>query len=176
MKPSTQRSDYRSLQWLDTGGGPYVLVRSDQLERWRGLRPDAETSDFDRACAVEDYIGLVDFGPGKAVVLGDDPFSTAFMPAPTVGGGYLLRWLWGDDEEAAVAALHQIRPEEWTSEKLLFDAGDGKLTLFDAIHPGDAAPQRVEIELGPGTYAVATANVQPDDQLCLMVHRLIPLQ
>lgn len=176
MKQSTEQTNYRSLKWLDTGGGPYVLVATKDLSKWGGIRTDEAPSDFDRACEVEDYIGAVPLGEGQAIVLGDDPFATAFMSAPMLGGGYILRWLWGDDEQAAVAALHRIRPEDWTSEKFAFDAGDGRLTLFDSIHPGDAAPHRIEVELGPGRYAVATANVQPNENLCLMVHRLIPLQ
>ncbi len=152
------------------------MVRTKDLALWKGIRSDADVSDFDRACAVDDYLGVAEFAGGVAVVLGDDPFPTAFLPAPMVGGGYLLRWLWGEDEEDAVEALHRIRPEDWTSEELIFDAGDGRLTLLDSLHPGSEAPQHIDIELGPGRYAIATANVQPDENLCLMVHRLIPLQ
>jgi hypothetical protein len=176
VKPSTQQRKYRPLQWLDTGGGPYVLVRQADLGAWGGIRSNGGVSDFARACDVDDYIGIIDLDEDRALVLGDDPFPTAFMPAPALGGGYFLRWLWGDDEEDAVSAVHRLRPEDWTAEDLVFDAGDGRLSLFDSVHPGESAPRRLDIRMGPGRYAVATANVQPHPNLCLMVHRFIPLQ
>ena len=165
------------MSWLDTQGGPFVVVPASRAASWGGLRgsPSDEDSDFDRACDVDDYIGIVRFDGGDALVLGDDPFPTAFLKAPSFGGGYLIRMLWGDSEEEALAAVHDVGASEWTAEGVVFDAEDGVCTMFDAVYAGDAVPTQSRFRLPPGRYAVETADVQPDESMCLLVHRLVPI-
>lgn len=150
-----------------------MVIPAASLGRWTGV--GAEESDFDRACDAGDYLETIPFAGAEALVLGDDPFPTAFLAAPTFGGGFLIRLLWGDDTERSIGAVQALDPGDWSAESLSFDAGDGSLVLFDAASAGAAILHRVEIPLGPGRYAIDSANVQPDESLCLLVHRLVPL-
>lgn len=174
MKPSTQQRGARRIQWLDTGGGPFVLLSSSTLPEWGGVRGAGDPNEFERACDVSNYIGSIAFADSEVLVLGDDPFPTAFLASPAFGGGYIIRMLWGDDMEKASAAAHKLPAEAWTTESLVFDAGRGGLVLFDAAHSGIHAPHRIDVPLGPGRYAVATADWE-DDSMCLLIHRLLPL-
>ena len=151
-----------------------MVLRASRLSAWDGLGTPDEKTDFDRACEVDDYLDTIPFSDGQALVLGDDPFPTTFLRAPDFGGGYLIRMLWGDDTAAAIEAVHALAPGQWTAESLTFDAGEGDLVLFDAANAGSAILHRVDVRLGPGRYAVDSADVQPDDSLCLLVHRLVP--
>ncbi|WP_344447880.1 Imm21 family immunity protein [Acrocarpospora macrocephala] len=65
-----------------------------------------EVGDYGRACAVDDFIGLIDVGTAQALVLGDDPARTTFLPEH----GLLLR------EIADLDGQH--------AERLLFRAVD----------------------------------------------------
>ena len=162
------------MQWLDTGGGPFVLISSRSAPRWSGVRGAGSPNDFERACDVADYLGAIPFADGDALVLGDDPFPTAYIGAPAFGGGYIVRMLWGEDMVEATRSVHRLMPEAWTTEPLVFDAGRDGLVLFDAVHPGEQAPHRIEVPLGPGRYAIASADWE-DDTMCLLIHRLVPL-
>lgn len=173
MKPSTEQTQSRPLEWLDRGGGPFVIVPGRELSNWAGV--GSEPSDFDRACEVGDYLDTISFAGADALVLGDDPFPTTFLAAPQFGGGYLIRMLWGEDTTRAIEAVHRLEAHDWTREQLTFDAGRGSLVLFDAANAGAAILHRVDIPVGPGHYAIDSADVQPDESLCLLVHRLIPL-
>ena len=173
VKPSTQVGAKRRIQWLDTGGGPFVIIPASELRQWGGVRGDGSPNEFDRACEVSDYLGTIDFGVGHALVLGDAPFPTAYLSAPTFGGGFIVRMLWGDDLERASRVVHRIGAACWTSEPIVFDASDTELVLFDASHPGVHARHRIEVSLPKGQYAVSTADWE-DDTMCLLVHRLLP--
>lgn len=176
MKRNLQSIPERALSWLDTGGGPFVLIQSKAAALWRGLRNVELDSDFDRACDVEDYLDLVPFPGGDALVLADAPFPTAVLAGPTFGGVYLIRRLWGDeDDQATLDAVHDLRADTWNTESLVFDAGDGDCRLFDAVHPGGAAPETLHFQIAPGRHSIQTADVQEEEALCLMVHRLVPL-
>lgn len=174
MKPSTQRRPGRRIEWLDSGGGPFVIIPTGSLPKWGGLRAAGAPNDFDRACDIPDYLGTIPFDAAHALVLGDDPFPTTFVGAPAFGGGYVIRMLWGDDLDEASRAVHKIGSSAWTTESVVFDAGAGTLVLFDAAHAGTEAPQHVHVALGPGRYSVASADWE-SEEMCLLVHRLVPL-
>ena len=174
VKSSTRRVAPRGVEWLKTGSGPFVLIPTHTVSQWGGVRGEGSPNDFDRACEVADYLGSIPFGDADALVLGDDPFPTAFLRAPTFGGGYIVRMLWGDDMKAAVGAVFRVGAAQWTTEPVCFDAGPGRLTLFDASEAGPRASQRIDVELCPGRHALASADYKVRD-MCLLIHRLVPL-
>lgn len=80
------------MQWIESYGGPLLLLPSELFTEWRGVLtefdhygydwpypdpPPPEESDYDGACAMEGHIGLISVGDGQAVVLSDKPMSTA---------------------------------------------------------------------------------------------------
>ncbi|MFE4874332.1 Imm21 family immunity protein [Streptomyces sp. NPDC056682] len=75
--------------WVTSMGGPLILVPESACHLWGGAPrnyPDDEGA-YGYACAVEDLVGFIDVGPVKALVLGDDPAATRFLP----GLGVLVR-------------------------------------------------------------------------------------
>ncbi len=91
-----QRYDAGTLLWMESGGGPLLLVPGEYLPFWGGIDPptdgrqivahfryggdDAPATDYDRACDVDDYLGVIEVGSGCGVVLGDEPLPTAIVP------------------------------------------------------------------------------------------------
>ena len=69
------------LTWLGTDFGPLLLVPGEHLSSWEGIDPPSSgrwvearfrwhdpndpATDYDRACDVEDYLGLIEIGTGN---------------------------------------------------------------------------------------------------------------
>jgi hypothetical protein len=179
-----------TLKWLASSGGPLLLLASEYLQYWEGSDPptggrtidarfrwtgqsDDPATDYDRACDIDNYLGLVDVGPGQALVLGDAPLGTTWWPAAP-GGGLLVRWRYAQDEASVVRALADIPEAIWEPAQFELRVGNGPLYLFDAAYPGAMATEYLVVELRSGHYAAATAVYEPDDFTALVLHRLSP--
>jgi Immunity protein 21 len=180
------------LQWVQSGGGPLIVIPVEIAHHWRGDGglglPNGDLSmvwdkvrdhtDYGRACGVEDYLGMLEVGPGVCLVLGDEPMDTAFLP--TEDGGIFVRWLHAENEGEVAQALQVVPEDAWEPSLHRFHVGSGGLLLFDSACPGDDLPSpRIEgivswirSPIPRGTYQVDTADYQPDDHTRLILHRL----
>lgn len=71
-----------------------------------------------KACAMEDYIGLIDVGDSKALVLGDEPARTAFWSGR-------VRW-----RESSPQIPASMSTPLWAEPLVLFDSSaDGPFAL-----------------------------------------------
>lgn len=139
-------------------------------------------TDYGRACEMDDYVGLVDVGPGQGLVLGDEPAPTTWWPLPHTGGGILIRWLGAESEEEVITALEQLAEPGWQLTGIMIDVPSGKLVLFDSAYRGnetdrlmrDEHRQALTIDIGVGAYGVETVEYEPDPDTVLLLHRLVP--
>lgn len=160
------------FEWVGRhGGGPLIAVPSSRLESWSGRHGD----DLDRARSSDHYLSFVEVDGESALVLGDEPFDTTWLPTPASGGGMFVRRLWSNSARDAIEAAHGISVVDWSFEEGALDVTSGKLVLFDAARAGDALRSSVTIDLAPGRYAIATADAAPDEDTCIMAHRLLPI-
>lgn len=176
--------------WIESGGGPLLFVSRDLIGFWEGARDVApfreanadsrwrqggKATDYDRACDIDDLIGVIGVGPGTALVLGDEPLPTTWIAEKT-GGGTLVRWVAADDDESALALAHEASAgADWAPGPLL-EVADQPLVLFDSAIAGDERPRdELEVVLSAGRYRVYTARMQGDDgEAEVLLHRLIP--
>jgi hypothetical protein len=89
--------------WVTSAGGPLILIPQSVCHQWGGAPrtyPDDE-GDYGRACGVDGYLGLIDVGAAQALVLGDMPARTMFIPQHNV----LVREIAGDADDADLPAL-----------------------------------------------------------------------
>ena len=96
-------------RWVTSLGGPLILIPQSACHLWNGAPPDYpddEEGDYGRACAVDDYIGLIDVGHAQALVLGDYPAQTTFLP----DHGILLRKIAGNDDDEVLEAALKLLP------------------------------------------------------------------
>src|SRR5689334_17973405 len=93
------------MQWVESAGGPLIVVPLELAQSWRGIEavPGDPVTDYDRACDVDDYLGVLEVGPGRGLVLGDEPMRTAFVPS--ADGGILVRWGYAPSEDAVLRVL-----------------------------------------------------------------------
>jgi hypothetical protein len=155
-------ADQGTVEWVESGGGPLILVPEAVLPFWAGADGDETSSDYDRACEVEGYIGLLPVGDTRALVLGDEPASTAFLPEH----GTFVRWCAADSESALLDRVPEaLRTAEWEPEVEWDVPGD--VRLFDAAWPGDESEhtEHLRVTLAPGRYAVRAAYVEPGPEV-----------
>lgn len=167
------------MKWIESNGGPLVLVAEELLGDWRGVEgastgePDGAT-DYDRACAVTEYVETISCGSGRVLVFGDEPFRTSWRPRPS--GGDIVRWVYSDSEQSIAAAL-----DTGADDAALEDSGiqfatgpSGTLWLFDAARPGkDVGSEALKIDVGPRVLEVATGLIDAGEEVRFLVHRFV---
>ena len=162
-------------RWVTSLGGPLILIPQSACHLWNGAPPDYpdEEGDYGRACAVDDYIGLIDVGHTQALVLGDYPARTTFLP----DHGILLRKIAGnDDDEVLEAALKLLPTITWES-RLSWEITE-PLILFDSVYDYPYVvtdgQEQLRIDLAPGRYTAEAAYLEIPDTAYLILIRLTP--
>lgn len=89
------------VEWVESGGGPLIAIPEVVLPFWTGADGDELASDYDRACEVDGLVGLLPVGNTTALVLGDEPAATSYLPEH----GTFVRWSAGDSERELLAGV-----------------------------------------------------------------------
>lgn len=160
------------VRWVESSGGPLIAIPEAVLPFWAGADGDETSSDYDRACDIDGHVGLLPVGDTRALVLGHEPASTAYLAEhgafvrcyPADSAAELLA-----DVPAALDAAAWEPEVEWRVP--------GPVVLFDAVRPGGAVRQadHVRVELGPGRYGVRAAYVSTGPETWLGLVRVRPL-
>ena len=159
------------MKWTESTGGPLLLLQPSLLQEWEGINPARSgrvQTDYDRACAVVEYVGAISVGEGHGLVLGDMPMPAAWWPE---SGGILVRWMAAESEQAVIEALKALPADlSWQTE-VSFDSSGEDLVLFDSAWPGKDLPAEVATLHRPrGRHAVETAVLQ-EEEISLVLHR-----
>jgi hypothetical protein len=160
------------LRWIQTGGGPFILLPAAVRKHWQGFRATTadQPTDYDRACAVPDELGELEVGAATGLVLGDEPHQTACYQEGDLT--LLVRWVAAPSANAVLVALHDAARLEYGEPVARYTALGGDQLLIDAAEPGDDVRGDVlTVELSPGRYIVDTAHFNSGSDLRLVLHR-----
>jgi hypothetical protein len=177
---------YGTTNWVESNGGPLLLLSSDLLSSWSGARPriisesdvdweyDIHSDcDYNRACKIDDYLGLLQVGSGKGLVLGDEPLSTTWWPSSNL----IVRWRYAESDEEVLKSLSNVASALWQPTGITFSVGKSPLCLFDSAYPGNRVqaqdPEPLLVKLSPGEYSLFTAEYGPNADTALLLHRLV---
>lgn len=165
-----------SLIWLESTGGPLILLEEDLAPYWRGYLSVSESSvtDYERACEVSDYIGAIDVASRSGVVFGEQPYSTTWWQCPGLDFGLIVRWVCAENEAAVHQAMTKLSNRNWERTEVGFEVRTGRLLLFDSAAPGDNIETFILIQLPKGRYAAETMHYEPDTDTALVLHRFVP--
>lgn len=187
--------------WAATTGGPLIAVAASALEHWSGIEvpqgrkvqasfrwagPGSPATDYDRACDVVDFVGVIGVAHTAALVLGDAPHATAWWPEAG-GVGTFVRLVHFDGEaetlgEAVEAVLAEAADElEWERGPS-FEPAESHYVLFDSSMPGPDAEAAdgltgrtvdggIALDLPTEPLVVETAHCFRDE-IGLTLHRL----
>ncbi|WP_328789809.1 MULTISPECIES: Imm21 family immunity protein [unclassified Streptomyces] len=165
-------ADQGLVDWVESGGGPLVVVPAEALTRWEGADSEGPESDYDRACAVVGFTGLLAVGPSHALVLGDEPSSTVFLPEY----GVFVRWLAAETEAELLGGVGAALEDAAWEEGQVWDV-PGPVVLFDSAWPGSEVEpdNHARVDLAAGRYEVRAALVQPNSETAFQLVQLVPL-
>ena len=82
------------MNWIDSAGGPLILMERAALAFWGGCFSGGGSdfeSDYERACAVDAYAGVIQVEGRSALVLGDEPCETTVWRVAQ-GNDVIVRW------------------------------------------------------------------------------------
>ena len=146
------------LEWVESGGGPLIAVPEVVLPFWAGADSEELDTDYDRACEVSGYAGLLPVGDSAALVLGDEPAATSYLPEHTT----FVRWSAADSERDLLAGVPAALKTAVWEQELRWQV-PGPVVLFDSAWPGGEADRQehLRVPLTAGSYAVRAAYAQP---------------
>jgi hypothetical protein len=142
-----------------------------------GVYPNATgLTDYDRACEISNYVGVIAVGGGHALVLGDEPLQSTWIASQERTGGIIVRWQYAENEASAITHATSISVDAFESTGLQLMVADAELYLFDSAIAGESvnADNSLVIELERQTYSIDTALYHPDKKTGLIIHRLTP--
>ncbi|MFI7337031.1 Imm21 family immunity protein [Streptomyces sp. NPDC050085] len=168
---AVSRSSRRSAGWVESLGGPLIAVPVSVLAEWGGCSENwgeesSPVEDYDRACAVEDWAGLLDVGSNgaKALVLADEPATSRYLPERRV----FIRWLAADSESELLTAAQAVLADpdaEW--EDVGVWETDGPAVLMDSTtagaelneeYPDGGRPEQAPVALSAGRWRVRAVH------------------
>ncbi|NEA42451.1 Imm21 family immunity protein [Streptomyces sp. SID11385] len=159
------------MTWVASMGGPLVVVPRSAVRGWGGAtragflagEGDGGPDDYDRACEVDGWAGVIGMGAVGALVLADEPAMTCFLP----GRLMFVRWLAADSEAEVLAVAERVRAGAETAWE---DAGiwvtDGPAVLMDSAeagadlaveYPGGGLPEQAPVAVPAGRWRVRAA-------------------
>ena len=156
--------------WITSDGGPIVAVPESLLLLWKGAdpRPDG-VSDYERACHVSGFIGLVPVlgsVPAQSCVsFWGDPVPVTWLQCEA-NDGAVVRCVAATDYATAYRFAEEILrsdgPRVGDEDLKVYSIG-GLWALFDAAYSGKEAAQADYVEmlefwLTRGVYVVSTSR------------------
>jgi len=155
-------------KWIDSAGGPLVLLQASSLKVWHGVFG----ADYDDACAIAGYTGVLRRERHDVLVLGADPMPTAhFKDAEEL---FLVRLYTGPGDEAVIESIATMRGAlNKAIEEVDLEIVEGNQTIIDSGADGQNADERFELSIPPGKYRVLTFDYDPSSEISLIVHQFI---
>lgn len=169
-----------SLVWVESMGGPLIVVPVSALAAWRGctetgvIAGDATApDDYDRACAVDDPVGVIAVGDSgtQALVLADEPATSCYLPEHRTFLHRLAVDSAAELKTTAEAVLADPATEweeycTWTTDgpAVLMDSGEAG-TELSVAHPGGGMPDQAPVPLPAGRWRVRAVDTEAVDAL-----------
>jgi Immunity protein 21 len=163
-------------KWIDSTGGPLVLMSKSTLRTWHGVfgssAVSGSRSDYERACAVDDYVGLIFSNEAPVIVLNQEPLLTTWYSKGSFEE-IIVRCVWANnlqDAEAAFSGFDSLTA--WERSKIVVDFPTDELVLFDSSESGHDLDDKLEVKLEPGRYTIETLFFDANSATRLLLHRL----
>lgn len=175
-----------SSAWVESTGGPLVVVPVSVLAAWGGGAMSGISMggdvlfDYDRAMAVADVAGVVSVGggEGRALVL-EGPETSCYLPEKRA----FLRWCAADSESRLRSAAEEVLADpatEW--DECGIWVTDGPAVLMDAAmqgaelndpFPDGQMPEQAPVPLPPGRWRVRATQREADPETWVGLVRLL---
>ena len=166
------------LEWVESAGGPLILVARAQLRAWGGAdHPEKGPTDYARAASIGGNAGSIPVGGADALVLCGEPLPTAWWQPDMLSAGMFVRWIAAYRELDILRTLSQIPDDAFQPSAVKLSLRQSEYLLFDAAMPGDdILTPSAAVTIEPGDYRVDTTEAVGPNRAELMIHRLVRLE
>lgn len=177
--------------WVESMGGPLVAVPVSALADWHGCTESGVMAgdgtapdDYDRACAVDDPVGVTAVGESgaQALVLADEPATSCYLPEHRA----FLRWFGAVSEAGLRAAAEAVLADPATPwEECGTWVSDGPAVLMNSAeagadlgieYPGGGLPAEAPVPLPAGRWRVRAVHIEADDDNRVGLVHLLPIE
>lgn len=134
------------ITWIECDGGPHILIESKYLKIWKGeTEEEYQKAEeyYEETALIDDYIGELNIGSGKCLVISDDITSSTWLSDNNTGGFLVVvNYISEDyiDEEITFDTLFnefcKIPEEQFADTNLIYRVTDEELYLFAACDFG----------------------------------------
>lgn len=169
--------------WVASMGGPLLVLPRSALDQWSGCTEGGTIAgtgdvrdDYDRACEVEGTAGVLQVGDGgsQAIVLGDMPSTTCFLPAHRA---FVRRLAPGPEALDAAEALLTDAATTWEEcgtwetdgAAVLMDSAEAGADL-DVEYPGGGRPEQAPVAVPAGRWRVRASRGSRPDTSAEVIH------
>ena len=161
--------------WVESYGGPLVLIEKNLLHEWGGIDTSSDpdySSDYDRACTVDDYAGKLSIPGGEVIIFGDEPSRTSFVRFSD-RKFMIVRWRWAPDADTVNRYLQELDKLHFKyNGRIQTRFNDNNVLIFDSSIRDPGSTELLSIDLLPGSYVLETTMFEPDRETCLLLHKL----
>jgi len=171
----------RMMKWIKSAGGPLICLDEIWAGCWRGvsasseLEPSEATTDYERACATEDYVAELATDGGRALILGDMPLETSVWSGQNTT---IIRLFYADARTDFGDLVEKIGNEVFQNpiESTRYQIASGRMVIFDSALDGrDHGRNLLTFDIESGPYEILTATAKPDNRTSLLLHRFFRL-
>ena len=171
-----------SQKWISGDGGPLILMEERLLPLWDGSDAPANgrvviaesrwglevATDYDRACDIREYTGVIKVGDGEALVLSTDGENQATWLTNTE---MLVEWCYAESEADLLKEV-----ELWAENGDIlftsnFEVTSSRVVLLVSAEAGtDPLYDRLTFDLMPGRYIIES-GVRENESTSVVCHR-----
>ncbi|QNM98709.1 Imm21 family immunity protein [Chitinimonas koreensis] len=151
------------------------------MHQWRGVEgsstaaalAEGYANDYQMACSVQDYLGVIELDSGNALILGDMPLETRTWHCKD-GFFSIVRIFYADPDVDVIQLLEDAGDIDAMDsvESVDVEIKTGELVLFDSAYPGwDMGDMHLFFNIPPGKYTIITKQCEPDDRTSVLIHQ-----
>lgn len=168
------------MEWITSGGGPLICLGHSTIKFWRGVDGIGEhkygeegfQNDYERACNIQDYLGIIPVQESIGIVLGDMPLDTMIFrrpqELPLIG-----RVVYSEPDADIECSL-----SFWTElthakevESVAVSIDEPLWHLFDSAYPGALGLEKcLSVTFPIGEFTIKTFEYKPDPQTFMLIH------
>jgi hypothetical protein len=169
------------MKWINSTGGPLICAEERISTNWMGVKGlssvgDASSkTDYSRACAIKDYVGVIPCGIGYVLVLGDEPLQSAFLltEAKQIA---IVRWMYAKPGEDVASVVTSLCNTVEISKRVVFDIKEGMLVMFDSSFDGSTKTvDFMQTEIKIGQYEITAERIEVKNKYSFLVHRFLAI-
>lgn len=160
------------FQWVTSKGGPFVLLPESRQGDWQGSGGPSDTTHYDLARAVNEFVGPVDVEGLRALVFGDEPNDTLVWHCPEFVA--VIRMIGAPEPQDLRGILEDVVHPVEQKPELEYVLEEPRALLFDSACTGSEAIESVAVLwMEPGRFNIGTTCLEDDgDAYRLIVHKL----